>query len=140
MVRVFPALSSTKQDALIRELVADADTDLGIDPSWIEIYPYQSAAARGDTRAFEIRARNHRQRAVELQVALALPAGWRCAPKISKFTVPARESAQASVSITIPSDFQATQSRIAIAADVMCDGEYLGQIAEAVIDLSTAAG
>lgn len=130
----------TKQDVLIRELVADADTDLGLDPSWIEIYPYQSAAARGDTRAFEIRARNHRQRAVELQVALALPAGWRCAPKISKFTVPARESAQASVSITIPSDFQATQSRIAIAADVMCDGEYRGQIAEAVIDLSTAAG
>ena len=36
-----------KQDAFCRSLIADPDTDLGLDPSWVGIYPYQSLAKPG---------------------------------------------------------------------------------------------
>ena len=137
MVEAFRA-KLVEQDASIRGLVADVDTDIGIDPSWLEIYPYQSAAAPGETRPLEIRARNHRKRSIQLQVAMVLPEGWRCVPNIARLVVPRAESAKVSVAITPPEQFRGTRARIAIAADVMCDGQYLGQIAEAVIDLAPA--
>ncbi len=62
-----------KQDAFFRTLIADPDTDMGLDPSWVELSPYQSRVKPGETKQFEVRARNHRQRAIELEVALVLP-------------------------------------------------------------------
>jgi len=134
MVRDFKA-KIEKQDAMIRGLVADPDADIGIDPSWVELYPYQSVAAPGETRRFEIRARNHRKHAIELQVAIAMPSGWQAVPAVSRITVQPGESGKAEFAITIPRDFHAPHSRIAIAADVLADRKYLGQIAEAVIDV-----
>jgi glyoxylase-like metal-dependent hydrolase (beta-lactamase superfamily II) len=128
-----------RQDAFFQTLIADRDTDLGLDPSWIEIYPYQAIAMPGQTRQYEIRVKNLRRRAIELQVALSLPAGWECDPRIVKLGIAARETGKAPVSVTIPRDWRGTHPRIAIAADVLADGKYLGQIAEAVIDVRSSA-
>jgi hypothetical protein len=68
-------------------------------------------------------------------VKLVLPAGWSCVPAVSRFTVAPDGSAKTSVSIHIPNSFHDTHGRLAIAADVLADGKYLGQIAEAVIDV-----
>ncbi len=138
MARAFKT-KAEKQDAFFRSLIAGADTDRGLDPSRVEIYPYQSLVTPGETRQFEIRARNHRERRVELQVALILPVGWRSNPQTVQFTVESGSSGRAPVSITIPHDFRARHSRVAIAGDVIADGQYLGQIAEAVIDVPQVA-
>jgi len=45
------------------------------------------------------------------------------------------ETGSAPVGVTIPRDWRGSQPRVAIAADVRSDGRYLGQIAEAVIDI-----
>jgi glyoxylase-like metal-dependent hydrolase (beta-lactamase superfamily II) len=134
MVRDFQA-KLEKQDAFIRSLVADRDTDIGIDPSWVELYPYQAVALPGETCQFEIRVRNHRRTPTELQVALTLPTGWQSRPEVARVNIPPLQTGMAKVSIRIPGDFPTEPSRVAIAADVLSDGRYLGQIAEAVIDL-----
>ncbi len=134
MVRDFKA-KLEQQDAFIRGLIADPDTNIGLDASWVELYPYQSFVLPGETRQLEVRARNHRRHSIELQVVLALPATWSCVPAISAFSVRAGQTAATSISITIPADFRNMRSRIAIAADVLADGKYLGQIAEAVIEV-----
>jgi len=43
---------------------------------------------------------------------------------------------QQDLRISVPKDWRPNSSRFAIAADVMCDGKYLGQITEAVVDLN----
>lgn len=128
-----------KQDEFFQKLIADPDADMGLDPSWVEIYPYQALAMPGQTRSYEIRVKNHRRRAIELQIALSLPAGWQCDPQIVKLGVAPGDTAKAPVSITIPRNWRGVHPRIAIAADVLADGKYLGQIAEAVIEVRSSA-
>ena len=41
----------------------------------------------------------------------------------------------AAVTVSVPRDWAAPAPRFAIAADVVRDGRYLGQITEAVVDL-----
>ncbi len=138
MVRAFRE-KLEKQDAQMRALIADADADMGIDPSWVEIVPYLSRMRAGERREFEIQVRNHRKREVEMQVALALPKGWRSEPGTVRLRVGPLGSAKAKFGITIPQEFVARESRVAFAADVLADGRYLGQIAEAVVDVENAA-
>jgi glyoxylase-like metal-dependent hydrolase (beta-lactamase superfamily II) len=124
-----------KQDALMGDLIADPDTDVGLDPSWVHIYPYQGLASPGQTRDFELRVRNLRRRAIDVQAMLVLPKGWRSAPAKLRVKAAPGETAKASFTVTIPAGWRGPYSRVAIAADVMADGKYLGQIAEAVIDV-----
>jgi len=88
-----------RQDAFFRELIADPETDLGLDPSWLQIYPYESLAMPGHTRRFEMRAQNHRQRRIKLEAVLALPPRWRSDPASVKLSIAAGESGNAPVSI-----------------------------------------
>lgn len=127
-----------QQDGTFRELIADVDTDVGLDPSWVQIYPYQATAVRGRPVLLELRARNHRSREVELELALAVPPGWRSRPERVHLRVPAAGTATAHVSMTVPLDWPGPNERRAIAADVIADGVYLGQIAEAVVDIRSA--
>ncbi|MBV9307546.1 MAG: MBL fold metallo-hydrolase, partial [Acidobacteriaceae bacterium] len=103
-----------KQDAFCRSLVADPDTDLGLDPAWVEIYPYQSLAKPGETQRFEIRVRNHRKRSVSLEISLVVPPGWRAEPKISRAHVNPGGKAELPVSVTIAADSKGPHSRLAI--------------------------
>ncbi len=124
-----------QQDEFCRSLIADSDTDVGMDPSPIEIYPYQSSAAPGESCNYELRARNHRSTDVTLTIALVLPGTWICEPAVAKIIVKGRGEARTSVEIKIPHDYRSDQRRIAIAADVLADGRYLGQIAEALVEI-----
>lgn len=126
-----------KQDAFFAQLIADPDTDLGIDPSWVSIYPYQMMVFPGQTKRIEIRVRNHRSRRVQIACALVLPQGWRGSPSEISVTVDGKSEAKAEAEISIPAAWSGPLSRIAIALDVVADGKYLGQIAEAVVDVRT---
>ena len=54
-----------------------------------------------------------------------------------KIEAPARGKASGSVRITVPRGWAAPAPRLAIAADVMRDGKYLGQITEAVVEVTS---
>ncbi len=124
-----------KQDQFFQELIADPDPDMGIDPSWISIYPYQMIALPGETIQAEIRVRNYRPRPVRIEAALILPDGWRSAPARISLTVGAKGEAKTKAAITVPANWSNPLPRVAIALDIMADRKYLGQIAEAVVDV-----
>lgn len=124
-----------QQDNIFRGLIADPDTDVGLDPSPVQIYPYQAIAVRSRPVPLELRVRNHRNSEMVLELALALPAGWRSTPERINLRVPAVGATTAHVDLTVPIDWPGPNERRAIAADVIADGVYLGQIAEAVVDV-----
>ncbi|MBI3665262.1 MAG: MBL fold metallo-hydrolase, partial [Acidobacteria bacterium] len=124
-----------KQKDLFQELVADRDCDFGLDPSWVKIYPYQMVVKPGESARGEIRVQNYRAVPMKMEVALVLPEGWSAEPDLLRFEAPPRGHASGSFVLRTARERPYGQPRIAIAADVMCDGRYLGQITEAVVDL-----
>jgi len=125
-----------KQKDLFHELVADAEPEFGMDPSWVKIYPYQMVVKPGETARGEIRVQNYRRSPMKIEVALVLPEGWSATPEVLRVEVPARGQAQGAFLLKTTSQRPPGLPRVAIAADVMADGRYLGQITEAVVDLA----
>ena len=66
---------------------------------------------------------------------LRTPDGWRSTPSEISLDIDASAKANAEATISIPSNWSNLLPRVAIALDVMADGKYLGQIAEAVVDI-----
>jgi glyoxylase-like metal-dependent hydrolase (beta-lactamase superfamily II) len=126
-----------KQDMFFRDLIADPDTDVGVDPSWLKIYPYQMMVLPGQTKRVEVRFRNYRPRRVEITGMFVLPEGWSANPSKILIGAEPNSDAKAEAAISIPASYSNPLSRVAIALDVIADGKYLGQIAEAVVDIRT---
>jgi glyoxylase-like metal-dependent hydrolase (beta-lactamase superfamily II) len=124
-----------RQQQLFIGLLPEGQTNFGMDPSWVSIYPYQIVAAPGERRRLEVRVQNYKPAPMKMEVALAAPSEWRIEPDVLKFEVPANGKAARPVEITIPKGWAAPGPRFAIAADVMSDGKYLGEITEAVVEM-----
>ncbi|HZT33946.1 MAG TPA: MBL fold metallo-hydrolase [Bryobacteraceae bacterium] len=124
-----------KQQQLFADVLPEGEVNFGLDPSWVHVYPYQMLVAPGDRQRAEVRVRNYKATPMKIEVTLVAPADWRIEPEVLAFEVPANTSAARPVTIGIPRDWTAPAPRFAIAADVMADGKYLGQITEAVVDM-----
>jgi glyoxylase-like metal-dependent hydrolase (beta-lactamase superfamily II) len=123
-----------RQEQYFQELIADPDTNFGLDPSWCSLYPYQMLLSPGNRAPAQIRVRNYRHAPMKLEVALIAPGEWAIEPEVLRFEVPANSTGTQTFAIQVPRDWRPVAPRIAIAADVVCDGKYLGQITEAVAD------
>ena len=124
-----------RQDEFFRSLIADRDTNVGLDSAWMELFPYQATAAPGQTLHYELRVRNHRSEPVTIAACAVLPPGWRTEPETVKLSVEAGQTGSTKFRVSVPKDWHPMEPRLAIAADVKVNGRYLGQIAEAVIDV-----
>jgi len=124
-----------KQKDLFHQLVADPEPEFGMDPSWVKIYPYQMVVKPGETTRGEIRVQNYRPAPMKVEVALVLPEGWSAEPGVLRLEAAPRAHARGEFLLRTSRERPHGQSRVAIAADVMADGRYLGQITEAVVDL-----
>ncbi len=124
-----------RQDQWFRDLVADPDVNFGLDPSWCSIYPYQMLVKPGSTTRAEMRVQNYRHAPMKIEIGLIAPGEWRLEPDVLRFDVPAGAKTRQVFTIRIPSDWVARSPRFAVAADVVCDGKYLGQITEAVVEV-----
>ena len=118
-------------------LIADPDVNFGLDPSWCSLYPYQMLLKPGDSARVQIRVQNYRAAPMKMEVALVAPSEWTIEPDVIRFEAVAGGKVQREFAITVPRDWRPSSPRFAIAADVLCDGKYLGQITEAVVDLMT---
>ncbi len=123
-----------KQQQLFAQILPEGEVNFGLDPSWLKIYPYQMLLAAGSRQKAEVRVQNYKPSAMKVEVSLVAPAEWRIEPGVLKFDVPANAKGARSFEISIPKDWAPAAPRFAIAADVMCDGKYLGQISEAVVE------
>jgi glyoxylase-like metal-dependent hydrolase (beta-lactamase superfamily II) len=124
-----------KQQSYFNDVIADPDSNFGLNPSWARLYPYQLAAKAGSTAAVELRVRNYRRKPMRLEAALVLPDAWKASPQIATLEVAEGRDGKTGFSVTIPESWDRAKPRVAMAADIMADGQYLGQIAEGVVDI-----
>jgi len=124
-----------RQTEFFHQLIADPDVNFGLDPSWCSIYPYQMQIQPGSTTRAEIRVQNYRKEPMKMEIALVAPSEWHIEPDILRFEATAGDKAHRAFSIQVPRDWRTSSPRFAVAADVMCNGQYLGQITEAVVDI-----
>ncbi len=127
-----------RQQEWFQELIPDPDTNFGLDPSWCSIYPYQILLAPGGTTALEIRVQNYRRSPMKMEVGLVAPAEWEIQPDLLKFEAPPLAKSSARFTVRVPASWQPSSARFALAADVVCDRKYLGQITEAVVEIGSA--
>ncbi len=124
-----------KQQSFFRDLLPDGEIDYGLDPSWVRLYPYQMLIAPGESQKLEVHVRNYWAEPMKLEVALTAPGEWTVSPESMTIEVPPQGSAHRHIEISIPRGWTAPGPRFAIAADVVRNGKYLGQITEAVVDM-----
>ena len=118
---------------LFETLLPD-EANYGLEPSWTQIYPYQSAARPGDELALQIRMTNFLGRRAVAEVTLALPHGWTATPPTVRLELAGQGRTTAPVRVHIPASYIFPYPRVAIAADVTLDGRRLGQITEATVE------
>ena len=116
------------------ERLLPGEANFGLEPSWTQIYPYQSLAKPGDTLNLQIRMTNFLPRRVQAEVRLALPAGWTVAPEAVRLDIGADARGTAGFRVHIPAGYTFPYPRVAIAADVTFEGRRLGQITEATVE------
>ncbi len=124
-----------KQQQFFFDLLPEGEVDFGLDPSWVSLYPYQILLAPGERQPLEVRVQNYKPSPMKIEVALVAPREWTISPDVLKIDVPARSKSKGTMQIAVPKSWQAPGVRFAIAADVMRDGKYLGQVTEAVIEM-----
>lgn len=116
------------------ERLLPGEANFGLEPSWTQIYPYQSLAKPGDTLNLQIRMTNFLPRRAQAEVSLALPAGWAAVPESMRLDIGANARGTAGFRVHIPAGYIFPYPRIAIAADVTFEGRRLGQITEATVE------
>ena len=117
------------------DVIADPDCNFGLNPSWVRLYPYQLVAKAGTSASVELRVRNYRSHPMRLEAALVLPPGWKSSPEVLDLTILPRADASGGFSVSIPENWDKGKTRVALATDIVVDGQYLGQIAESVVDV-----
>jgi len=117
------------------DVIADPDCDFGLNPSWARLYPYQLQAKTGSTAAVELRVRNYRSSPLHVEAALVVPAGWKASPEMQELIVAPKGDGSAGFTVSVPENWDREMPRVALAADIRADGQYLGQIAEGVADV-----
>ena len=101
---------------LFETLLPD-EANYGLEPSWTQIYPYQSAARPGDDLALQIRMTNFLGRRAVAEVTLALPHGWTATPPTVRLELAGQGRTTAPVRVHIPASYIFPYPRVAIAAD-----------------------
>lgn len=124
-----------KQQEIFQDLIADERTSYGLDPSWASIYPYQIVARRGESTRVQVRVRNYRVQPSRMLISLELPSHWISRPEEVYLEVPALAVGTAEFNVSIPRDWPAYKPRVCLAADITCNDQYLGQIAEGLVDV-----
>jgi glyoxylase-like metal-dependent hydrolase (beta-lactamase superfamily II) len=124
----------SRQMTQLFEMLLPGEANFGLEPSWTQIYPYQSLAAPGDTLDLEVRMTNFLDRPVEAEVSLVMPPGWIVQPERARLALPAGGKCSAPFRVEIPYTYVFRYPRAAIAAEVTFDGRRLGQITEATVE------
>jgi hypothetical protein len=125
-----------RQEELFTELLPEGEVGFGLDPSWVSIYPYQPILRRGADNRIQLRVRNYYRVPMKVEASLVAPVEWRVKPDRVKLDAAAGADAMVELTVSIPKGWQAPGPRFAIAADVVRDGRYLGQVTEAVAEVS----
>jgi hypothetical protein len=104
--------------------------NLGMDPRWVEFYPYKVRIAPGETRRFQLRVTNHEDANRRFSAQLRSVEGVKVQPQRIDAVMAAGEHLAIEIEAHFPATF-VTHS-LPILADVTWEGKRLGEIAEAI--------
>ena len=105
--------------------------DMGLDPRWVEFYPYKVKARPGDRVRFQVRITNYHDTPSHCVLRFTSVEGVSILPPEIDFNVPPRALGTANVEVSLPDGFS-THS-LPIVADVTWNDRRLGPIAEGLI-------
>jgi len=128
-----------KEQRYFSSVVVDPDCNFGLNMSWARLYPYQLLAKAGESAPLELRVRNYRGKPMHLEAALVLPSSWKARPEVVSIDIPVGGEGSVGFTVMIPAGWERSQPRVALSADVMADGRYLGEIVEGVVDIEFTA-
>jgi len=106
--------------------------EIGVNPRWVAIVPYQLTARTGGTARLSVEVENCHPRSVVAEASLVLPPGWTSTPKRASVRIDPRARRSMGFRLRVG---MSKERRVAIAADITLDSVHLGQIAEAVVSL-----
>jgi glyoxylase-like metal-dependent hydrolase (beta-lactamase superfamily II) len=116
---------------LFTDIIEQPHANMGMDPHWVEFYPYKVRAAPGAEVEFEVRIRNHETTQRFCGLKFRASGGAQVTPAAAGLAVAAGEDAAYKVKVTLP----ATKEVHAwtVVADVDWGGKHLGEIAEGIV-------
>jgi hypothetical protein len=117
-------------DESFRAILAQPNPSMGLDPRWVEIYPYRVRVAPGESRRFQIRITNHEDRTSTCSIRFRLPGGSRVEPGQMQLDIRPGEVVSRQVEVSFPSQFESHS--LTLLADITWNGRHLGEIAEAI--------
>jgi glyoxylase-like metal-dependent hydrolase (beta-lactamase superfamily II) len=126
--------NAEKLTSLFDSLLPPQSGILGIEPSWIQIFPYQMRGAPGDVIRGEIRVRNPVPREAEVGWTWVLPEGWQASPSGGTLRVAADGREKLAFSLSIPAEHLFAHPKQAVTLEVVLEGRALGQVAEAIVE------
>lgn len=105
--------------------------NLGMDPHWVEFYPFKVRAKPGAGVTFEIRVRNHEDERRTGVIVLSATGGATVDPERIDLDIDAGDTTSYSLQIQTP-DAVSTHSWTVL-ADVTWNGSHLGRVAEGIV-------
>lgn len=115
-------------------LLPEKSGTLGLEPSWIRIYPYQIAAEPGTAVNGEVRIRNPLPRGAAVEYRWVVPNGWKVEPASGAATLTEGKAEKRPFRLVVPPDYETRYPKQAVALDVTLNGRALGQITEGVVE------
>ncbi|MCE7983366.1 MAG: hypothetical protein DYG89_19505 [Caldilinea sp. CFX5] len=104
--------------------------NLGMDPHWIEFYPYKVRVTPGEVVDFQVRITNHETAQRHCMLRFRSVAGVQLEPAEVQVDAPAGQVTTVAVTARFPTSF--TTHSLPVVADVTWDGRRLGEVAEAI--------
>jgi glyoxylase-like metal-dependent hydrolase (beta-lactamase superfamily II) len=115
---------------LFEGIIDRPNADYGMDPQWVEFYPYKTRVRPGDELQYEIRVRNHDTVDKSGRLVLSGTPGVQFSTEAIDIAVAAGETAAFEVTARFPDSYQTHAWTLTV--DVTWDGVRHGQIAEAI--------
>ena len=116
--------------SLLTDIIDQPHPNYGMDPHWVEFYPYKVRIRPGDTIIFTVRITNHDADQREGILRFRSVDGVLIEPEDACVQVQANSRAHYKVKVRFPHRF-ATHA-LPVVVDVTWNGQHLGPIAEAV--------
>ena len=117
-------------ERLFTQIMDQPHPSMGMDPHWVEFYPYKVRIVPGQQVMFEVRVTNHERETRACRLCFRSLDGVRLEPEHVDLRAPAQSSVSCQVRATFPNAF--TSHSLPVVAEVEWNGRRLGGIAEAV--------
>jgi glyoxylase-like metal-dependent hydrolase (beta-lactamase superfamily II) len=126
--------NASRLTELFETLLPKESGILGIEPSWLQIVPYQIKAEAGARVKLEVRVRNPLAAPARVEVSWVLPEGWSTHPATAALDLAADSRGSLSAELLVPKGYVFRYPKLAVSLEATLNGKRLGQVAEAVVE------